>query len=228
MKENPKILYKVPSRSRPTKFFNTLDNIHAFAKHDNFVIVASLDLDDESMGTKEVIERIAKYPKVIPRWGNNKTKIEAINANMNVVNDWDVVVVVADDQRFVMPGFDLDIIDTFRKYSPDFDLGLHYPEKWSKFELIVMTIMGRKLYDYLGCIFQPCYLSQYCDDEYTRVIRALNKYHFRPLVIHEHDHPAYRPELPKDELYHRNMNLNWQAMDNATYIQRRDNNFGLF
>lgn len=224
----PKILYKLASRERKDKLFATIDNLLSMVKHDDFVILCSFDNDDVTYNNQEFLDRLSKYSKVIYRFGNNKSKIQAINADMDVVDDWQILVVVADDQRFTKIGFDLDIIETFQKYSPDFDLAIHYPEKWSKFELIVMTIMGYKLYDYFGYIFHPNYLSQYCDDEYTRVVRALNKYHFRPITIFEHDHPAYRPELPKDELYMRNMNLNWQATDNQTYIQRRDNNFGLY
>lgn len=223
-----KLLYKFPTRSRPDKFFEVLDNIHSLARHDDFVIVATMDTDDSTMNNPEVKERITKYPKVIPCFGESKSKIEAVNNDMNVVKDWNVCIVISDDQLFTMYGFDLEIIKSFIRYAPDFDVLMHYPDQWGKSELCVMTIMGRKLYDQLGYLYFGQYLSQYADNDLTNSCRILNKYWFRPVTIFRHNHPAFNPALPKDALYMRNMNLNMQATDNQLYIQRRDQNFGLY
>lgn len=223
-----KILYKLPSRERPEKFFSVLDNLYSLSRHDNFKIISSHDLDDYSMNNEQVKERMKEYKNLIPCFGNSKTKIQAINSDMDVLSQWDILVVVSDDMLFTAEGFDLEIVDSFKKYSPNLDYGIHWPDTYGKHELCVMSVMGRNLYDYFGYIYFGGYLSNYADNEYTSAIRILNKYWFRPVKIFDHIHPAYDISLPKDPLYMRNMNLNTQATDNMLYIQRRDNNFGLY
>jgi len=223
-----KLLYKFASRSRPRKFFEVLDNIHSLARHDDFIILCSFDNDDICYNNKDFKLKLQDYPKVVYNFSDNKTKIQAINADVNEIVDFDILINVSDDQKFIMEGFDLEIIKSFEKYFPNLDGALHYPEKYSRCDTIVLSIMGRKLYEYFGYIYNPIYLSMYCDDEFTRIVRMLNKYWFRPVNIFIHEHPAFIHSLPKDELYFRNMNLNWQATDNQLYIQRRDQNFGLY
>lgn len=228
MTDNPKLIYKFPSRSRYDKFFSTIENIQSLSRHSNYKIVATLDNDDEIMNSWRAKTKMTEYPNLIPCFGDSKSKIAAVNADMDVVKDWDIVVVVSDDMVFSMPGFDLEIIDSFRKYAPNLDYGIHYPDSHGKHELCVMSVMGRKLYDYFGYLYWGGYYSNYADNEYTASIRILNKYWFRPAKIFDHIHPAYDYSLQQDALYIRNMNLNMQANDNQLYIQRRDKNFGLY
>lgn len=145
-----KLLYKFPSRSRKEKFFAAVDNIINLAKHDDYLILASFDLDDKEMANAEVRERLAVYgDKIKAVYGSSKTKIEAINADMWMVQDWDICVVMAEDMQWLVEGFDLKIIELFKKYFPDTDGFLHLPDGTVNERLPTMCIIGKKLYDFL-------------------------------------------------------------------------------
>lgn len=172
-----KILYKFPSRSRPDKFFACLDNITSMAMHDDYKILCSLDSDDESMNNAEVITRLTKYPKVQAVYGYSTGKIYAINRDMEIAGDWDILITESDDFEFIKPGFDVDIINDFKKHFPDNRPGLiHYPDGHVNERLITMAIMNRAAYELDGFIYNPCYTSLYADNEQMIVAKQRGLY----------------------------------------------------
>ncbi len=89
---NPfKILYKYPSRNRPSRFFEGLDTItNLTADKDYYHVACTLDLDDYSMNNSDVIEKIESYPNVSIQWGSSKSKIDAVNRSMPAPAAWDL------------------------------------------------------------------------------------------------------------------------------------------
>jgi hypothetical protein len=227
MNENPRLLYKFPSRSRPDKFFKALDNIHSLSTHDNFEILATLDVDDPTMCNPEVNARIKTYPKVKAYYGTSTGKIHSCNRDIELANDWDIVILMSDDQVFLVKGFDTTIVEEMQKHFPDGDGVLHFPDSHGKFDLIVLSIMGKKYFDRFGYLYHPSYTSLYCDNEFTFVSIMLNKHIFVPKRIFDHYHPAYYM-AEKDALYARNESPILYQQDNMNYVRRKERNFDIY
>lgn len=183
-----KLLYKFASRSRPKKFFDCLDNIQSLARHDDYLILCSLDKDDETMGTPEVIAKLATYKKVLPIWGESNTKTEAINRDINFApTDWDILLNHSDDMWFTKVGFDLDVIEAFE----NFDGLVHFPDQVAKEKLITYAMMSKSYYLKYGFIYHPDFISVYSDNYQQYVAQKLNKYKFVDKKILEHRHPIW-------------------------------------
>ena len=88
-----KKLFKFASKSRNQKFFSGLDNIlNNLGDLNNFCILVSLDVDDLTMNNPMTIQKLTeyvqKYPeKIIIKFGHSKSKIDAINRDVNEIKD---------------------------------------------------------------------------------------------------------------------------------------------
>jgi len=104
-----KIICKYPTRNRPQQFLSTLKGWIDGAKNpDDISFLVSFDLDDPTMN-HEITSQAAKlHPKMIFAAGDSKTKIDAVNSDMNIVESyaWQVVLVVSDDMLCRRYGWD--------------------------------------------------------------------------------------------------------------------------
>lgn len=226
---NYKILFKFATRSRPEKFFRGLDNILCNI-HDkqNYSILVTLDDDDATMYNRDVMLRMKPYiehNKVVPIFGKSKSKIDAINRDMDKVNDFDIIVVMSDDMEFIKYGFDNVIREKFSIHFPDTNGNLHFNDGFQN-RVSTMTIMGKMFFEshYNRQIYVNEYFSLFCDEEYTIVANKLNKMQYFPDVIFNHKHPAngfgqHDELLKKTEGY-------WE-IDKTTFLRRQAANFYL-
>lgn len=222
-----KILYKLPSRSRPNKFFATVENIILNATIPDYSILASLDVDDLTMLGESVKQRIASYPQLKTYWSFNKTKIEACNANMEFSSEWDIAVLISDDQKIIKPGFDKRIIEIFQEHSADNDLCLHLPDNTKNARrIITMPILGKKYYERFGYWYYPAYKTWYCDQEMTEVAKLIRKYKFIDERWFDHNHWLFGFSKP-DNLNMKNDNGKLTLQDKILFDNRAKNNFGL-
>ena len=222
-----KILYNFASRSRPEKLIRCIENIIQNSTHNNYVILLTLDVDDTTVANKGFYEKLVSYgANIKPVYGFSKNKIEAINRSVWIVSDWDICISTADDMVFTDKGFDSKIIELFNKYFPDTDGFLHLPDGKVNERLPTLCIIGKKLYDYFGYIYNPIYSNVYCDNEQFDVVRILNKYHYEPVHLFKHLHPIWGLS-EMDDLYNRNENKENYAIDGEIYRKRKSINFGL-
>lgn len=223
MTDNPKLLYKFPSRERPDKFFAAIDNIISLARHDNYSIQATLDLDDDSMITPEIRDRINSYPKLKAYWGtSNGSKITAINRDMSFAPHYDILCVHSDDMVFLSEGFDLRIIEAFKNWT-----GLvHFPDQKAGNRLITYPMMHQEYYEFLGYIYHPSFLSVYADNHQQDVARRLNKYKFVNECILEHRHAIWGYGEVDALLKRTEDPINYN-IDRLTYQNLIANNLGL-
>lgn len=158
----------------------------------NIRFIISMDKDDESMNNAEVISKLKEYEKQVDiKWyfGNNKSKVEAINADITDV-DWDILLLASDDMIPVVKGYEEIIIEHMQDHFPDTDGCLWYDDGYVT-HLNTLSIMGKKYYQRFGYIYYPEYKSLWCDNEYQEVFTLLNKYcHFEQVII-KHEHPNW-------------------------------------
>lgn len=211
-----KILFKLTSRSRPQKFLDTIDNILHYVSLDcDFKILCSLDLDDKSMtGLPMPNDKRITYV-----FGSSKSKIDAINRDMEVSGDWDILINMSDDMKFTVKDFNKIIEHSF---NGETDLCLHLPDGNQNEVLITLAILGRKYYDRFGYIYHPDYKSLWCDMEMTEVSKKLGKYMYVPSHVYRHLHPAFG--LAPNDLQYQHTESFFRE-DEITYRKRKANDF---
>lgn len=219
---SPRILYNFASRSRPKKFFDTLDNITNLARHDRYLILCKFDIDDISMNTRDTHDKLETYQRILTSLGRSSSKICAINRDIELVKNWDILVNVSDDIVFTKPGFDLDIIEAF---NGDYNLAVHFPDGYVGEAQITMAMIGKELYDRFGYVYHPDYKSLWCDNEMLAVYKQLGVYGYIDKHIFKHEHPANTAAAENDDQYR--FTESFYAEDYTTFERRRILNFGL-
>lgn len=212
-----KILYKFPTFGRPHLFKRGVDNILDLSSSDNFVILATIDGDDQSMVGPTGYEEHKKV--MIQRYPGRATKVQNINRGIELVSDWDILVSMSDDMLFVVSGFD----DIIRSHFDGLDMCLHVPDG-SRKDLITMAIMGKTYYERFGYIYQPEYISLWCDNEQMEVAKRLGKYKFVDIDIVHHLHVGWG-KAPDDDTYRNEMRF--YTIDEVTFNRRMERNFDL-
>lgn len=215
-----KILYKLTSRSRPKQCEIAFDALIANIRHNDYLIVISVDEDDPCLLE---YEQIAQFPIAHLQVGKSKSKIDAINRDVDKYKVWDILVNLSDDQIITEPGFDLIILEQAKLFA-DTDFFLHFRDTNHNppDALCTLSILGRKYYDRDHYIYHPSYRSFWCDNEAQDVAKMRNRYHYCPTVIFDHEHPSYG-KGSTDKLY-RNNDRFWNA-DKNNYIRRKRFNF---
>lgn len=214
-----KLLYKLPSRSRPQKLFAAIDNILLMAKHPDFAILVTLDIDDDTVANTPVLKRLYAYPQIDAYCGTSLSKISAVNRDMAFAPNWDIVIATSDDMEFIKPGFDLDIIADMPEH---LDAVIHYPDGFPHGDILSLPVMGRKYYERLGYIYNPIYQSLFCDNEALIVAERMGKLIKSDRAIVRHNHPAWG-QCAMDAQYRRTEAL--YAVDKKTFERRTRLNF---
>jgi len=163
-----KILYKFATRSRPAKLFAALDNMQDMMRHGNYAIEVTADIDDETMFNPAVTARVESYKNTRIHYGTSLNKVHAINRDMALFTDWDILINMSDDMEFIQPGFDTLILQDYATM-PLGDVLMHYPDQAAGHALITMAIMDRKYYDRFGYYVKDGVLRTFMMDETERI-----------------------------------------------------------
>jgi len=189
-----KLLIKFPTRQRPALFFETLSKYILMSSGLHQIeYVISMDEDDVSMNNEQVRDRLSglmdsgvdiKY-----FYGNSKTKIEAINADMEKASaDWDMVFNGQDDMIPTAEGYDNIMLTRLIERFPDTDGAIWLNDQYMGYdENCTIVAAGRKYYERFGYIYYPGYDSVFADNEYTEVGKALGKLVYVSDRVVKHD-----------------------------------------
>ena len=223
-----KLLIKIPTRERGFIWLQSyLDNI----TNPNTIILLTLDNDET--------EEPPAHPQIIYVRGNSKSKIDAINRDIDLyIDQFDILLIGSDDMIPQIKGFDQIILDDMNKHYPDGDGCLWYntedaepvlKDRYSKVIkagsdefytkwICMMPIMGTPYYQRFGYVYHPSYRSFSCDDEQTIIAHRLKKITYIHQRIVKHKHPAWDKEGEGDNLYTKN-DRNWNY--DRTNLRRR-------
>ncbi len=220
-----KILVKFPTRQRPDKFLKVLDEyIQTSVVPYKIFYVIIADKDDDTMNNKTVQNRIAARENVLIVYGDSKTKIEAVNAYIPPLDfQWDILLLASDDMIPIVDGWDNVIGEKMDEYYPDGDGVLWFNDGYQGKKLNTLPIMGRKYYERFGFIYNPVYITWWCDNEFMEIANILGKQTYFDQVIIEHQHPD-NINTDYDELYIKNNNHHG---DKAVFVARKENYFFL-
>jgi len=217
MSGNKHILFNFASRSRPEKFKRLVAQIQEYCT-EPYTILGKVDEDDPA------ISEYLTTPEVRFAVGFSTSKIHAINRDIPA-DGWDIIVDISDDFWFTRKGFD----SIIREHCGPDDY-LHFPEpfadnqaKLGKQEsIVIMYVAGRDYFNRTGWIYNPIYLSLFCDNEGTQVARLNGQYKKMNEQIFFHAHPAAGYGVQDAQTKYTESLF---KIDEATYIKRRKEGF---
>jgi len=214
------ILIKFPTRQRKKKFFDTLDAYYNLLSGKHKVkFIISMDLDDQEMNSTQIRSRLDEKKGLKYFYGEHKTKMEAINDDMQHAGEFKIIFLASDDMIPQIPGYDHVIMKNMKENFPDFFGALHYNDGRVGERINTLVIMGKPMYDYFGYIYHPDYKSLWCDNEFTEVIRQMKKIKYINKVLVKHAWGGRHG----DSLYERNENL--YSHDKHIFEQRKSMGF---
>ena len=215
-----RILYKFPSRSRPEKFINCLNNIFINQLYEDHLVLATLDEDDLTMNNVDMKEKMDRYDRLKYVFGKSENKIHAVNRDIEQAGEFDILVVMSDDMLFVEKGFDKIIIDAFRHPHPDiifdYDQLIHFPDQHQGRNCMTMYMAGRKYYDRDKFIYDPRCKSLWADIISQETGQIRGKYKFVNKRIFNHLHPSFM-DCKYDEQYLKTEGREVREHDYAVY-----------
>ena len=220
-----KLLVKFPTRNRKNKFFKVLRQYQNLCEDlDNTYFLITLDNDDESMNSSDVEDIFNTFKNVKVIYGTSNSKIHAVNRDIELVNDWDIVLLASDDMTPKVKGYDNIIRNKMKEFYSDTDGILWFNDGHMGNKLNTLCILGKKYYDRFGYIYHPEYKSVWSDNEFMLVGNLLGKQTYFEQVIIEHEHPDWGYGS-RDEI-HQNNSKN-ENQDKLLFTKRKDNNFYL-
>ena len=220
-----KVLVKIPTRERG---FNWLKPFLNLIELPDTTILLSLDEDERY----KVPGWVIASEKIVIKFAERKTKIEAINRDVSGL-EWDVVIVAADDFSVQKNGYDRIVAEDMQKHFPKKDGILWYDsdnqhdikghitrgtQQFFRTCICTMPVIGRKYYDSKKYIYHPEYHSLYCDEEQTKVAIQEGKIKYIENRILYHEHPVNGGNVKMDGLY--KLNERWYARDKAVFENR--------
>lgn len=220
-----KLLIKFPTRGRRDKFFSVLKVYKDYLSGKNNVhFMINMDEDDETMNSDSVREILKTYDNLTYFYGNSKTKIQAVNSDLEKYTDWDIVVLASDDMIPQAKGYDDIIIQEMKDNFPDTDGILFFNDGYQRNKLNTLCILGKKYFDRFGYIYNPEYKSCWSDNEFMEVGYKLKRQEYIDKVIIRHEHPDWG--FGGADTIHRFNQINFQH-DYSVYMKNKKNNFGI-
>jgi hypothetical protein len=220
-----KLLIKFPTRGRKTKFFTVLKEYQRLCEDiDNTFFLITLDDDDKEMNSAEVFDIFGTFKNVKFVYGNSHSKVHAINRDIEMINDWDIVLLASDDMTPKVKGYDNVIRDKMKEHYPDTDGILWFNDGHQGNRLNTLCILGKKYYDRFNYIYYPEYKSVWSDNEFMEIGKILGKQTYFDEVIIEHEHPDWG--YGKRDVIHQINHTN-ENHDRNLYVTRKSNNFYL-
>lgn len=160
-----KILLKYPTRERPDLFAQTFAEWMRLAdRPERLTWIVSLDADDPLLPSYRCKCDAADIDPII---GLSANKIAAVNRDLDAVRaaEWDVLVVVSDDMRPIVQGWDSEI----DRHMSVLDMALWFVDG-RRGDLCTLSIFGRPIFERMNCIYHPSFESVYADDYYHLVM----------------------------------------------------------
>ena len=220
-----KLLVKFPTRNRKNKFFKVLRQYQNLCEDlDNTYFLITLDNDDESMNPSDVEDIFNTFKNVKVIYGTSNSKIHAVNRDIELVNDWDIVLLASDDMTPKVKGYDNIIRNKMKEFYSDTDGILWFNDGFQGEKLNTLCILGKKYYKRFNYIYHPDYKSCWSDNEFMEVGKILKKQTYIDSVIIKHEHPDWG--YGNRDQIHTN-NINDYQYDLGVYNRRKEINFEL-
>ena len=191
--------------------------------HEDTQFLISCDKDDDSFQNPAMEAYFKGFKNTTVVHGDNFSKIEAINADMDGA-EFDICLLASDDMYPEVDGFGSIIVECMKEFFSDTDGVLWFNDGIQGPNMNTLSILGKKYYDRFGYIYHPAYKSLWCDKEFTEVSKKLGRYkYFDDVIIRHKHHSVPTNETKYDLLYLKNERLD--SADKQTFLAREKEGF---
>lgn len=183
---NVQILFKLATRGNPDGFIKLIYGItEKLADKENYKILVSADKDDETMYNPKVLNTVKRFVqsgKVVMCYDYSKSKIDAINRDMELMTNWDILVNLSDNMPMPEFRFDEKIKEKYFYEYPDLNGKINYSVGSDD-----VIVIGKKCYDAQGYILDSTnhikhnLIVNYYTDKNTERTNELNYCIFKNL-----------------------------------------------
>ena len=212
-----------PSRGRPDQSFE-IERLTRETSSNKIPIkyILSLDIDDITVGD---YRKNFDTTDIIITVNDNKGYVDACNNAAKLITDEALIFVLSDD--FYTPhDWDLLLRDSILKI-PTEEYLLNVSDKYSnRNDCAVITIISTKLYNRLGWVYCPEYITGWCDNDILEVAKTLGVLYTDFSIVIEHKHPDWLPNIPRDATYLKTADPTKVAHSAVLFNKRKANNFG--
>lgn len=225
------ILVKYATRGRSIRFFEGMDTIYNLCSQPDYIrVLITADENDLEMNNDEVKEKISTYKNAHIVYGKSLNKIHATNRDFDKMpeewNGWDIIANFSDDQRFTIFGWDDLIRIDFNSVFPEtLDGYMAYLDPDTHGALSTLYIAGKAFYSKFGFIYDPQFISLFCDNLVEDCAKHLGKYHYTGYAIYQHLNPSYYNNAHADQMYIEQQRIGWEV-DMKTYYELKENGIG--
>ena len=217
------LLIKFPTRERRTKFLTTLGIYQRTKTLEGTRFLITLDSNDRDMNNESCKSMINLWGNMDVVFGESRNKVEACNRDLDAYDKpWDIVLLASDDMIPRVKGYDQRIVTDMERFFPDTDGVIFYYDGFTP--LNTLCVIGRKYYDRFNYIYNPCYSSLWCDNEFMNVADIMGKQVFINETIIAHEHYS-NGTGSMDRLMRKNESF--YHKDLKTYQIRKAKNFGI-
>ncbi len=206
------LLFKYATRSRPERMFAVIDSIiRNLSNKKDYTILITADLDDIITYNQQTLQRLKayfKYYNVRIVFGESDNKVDAINRDMELVEDveWHDIVLIGDYIEFTVKGFDdiirKEVVRRINIYQQSYN-ELHHSSHI--FDLadefsndLVVPVIGRYRYLVDKYILNPDFTSKFALEEVKRRAMNFGYYDLIQERLFKRKHPVnlyYSPDL---------------------------------
>lgn len=171
-----RFVLKYPTRGRPTQFIRMVSLYQRLLSHRNPArFVVSIDEDDTTMRCLDVRNFLRRVRNVEVHVGHSTGKISAVNADMDKLGEYDVLILMSDDMVPQRRGYDVVIEQLMRQHFPNLDGCLHFNDGLNHNNLNTMPIAGRRFIEEQGYIYHPDYKAEWCDNHFQARSEKMGK-----------------------------------------------------
>ncbi len=198
-----------PSWGRPIKGYNTaqkwIDQAGVKVEH-----IFSLDDSDDSAKSYKALD------KLIIR--NNRSVVQATNRGAEIATG-DVLVYLSDDFN-CFNNWGVTLTAICQNYHGEYLIKVHDGLQRFEAEVLTIPIMSRALYQSLGYLYHPAYLSMWVDVDlfFTCQQRGVIKNHREICFEHEH----YSVGKMKQDDTNRRSDANWNQGKQVLQMRKRE------
>lgn len=191
-----------------------------------YLCVLSLDDDDPYLASYFDLFERESCVKIVNQI--NKGCCEAINRAAQYMNIYkgDLIVVISDD-LIPFAGWDNKLLEFIDQNITKDEFLIHISDGHGfRDDCALIPIMSGALYQKLGYVFYPEYISQFADNDLWNVCHRLGAvYPFRDFAFF-HNHPDFGGSLPLDDTYRHSNSSDKIALGRKIWERRCTENFG--
>lgn len=212
-----RFVLKYPTRGRPTQFIRMVSLYQRLLSHRHPArFVVSIDDDDSTMRSLDVRNFLRRARGVDVYSGKSTGKIAAVNADMDKLGDYDVLILMSDDMIPQRRGYDVVIEQLMRQHFPNLDGCLHFSDGLNHAGLNTMPIVGRRFIEEQGYIYHPDYKAEFCDNHFQCRSEKMGKSVRINQILFKHD---WTKATGQDATFKRNSGF-WEQ-DKATFERHK-------